>query len=170
MRASSAANDAVMADAIKLVHEGVTSAEIADQMLGLYRARTAARALAPPIVSFGANAGDLHHEPDDTVRAWRGDVVPFDTDVAANLLLGHDAHVFGASRREETGTHYDIVRRQRGRRGTHRTGRAHATDRCARRRVAEDAAMGSTLHIAWDTRSASVTTSRAMSRPSTIKS
>ena len=37
MRASSAANDAVMADAIKLVHEGVTEREIADQMLGLYR-------------------------------------------------------------------------------------------------------------------------------------
>ncbi len=37
MRASSAANDAVMADAIKLVHEGVTDREIADQMLSLYR-------------------------------------------------------------------------------------------------------------------------------------
>ena len=37
MRASSTANDAVMADAIKLVHEGVTEREIADQMLGLYR-------------------------------------------------------------------------------------------------------------------------------------
>ncbi|MFR3876935.1 MAG: hypothetical protein ACLTYW_00850 [Collinsella sp.] len=38
-----AANDAVMADAIKLVHEG-NEREIADQMLGLYRS-TAARAL-----------------------------------------------------------------------------------------------------------------------------
>ena len=37
MRMSSAANDTVMADVIKLVHEGVTEREIADQMLGLYR-------------------------------------------------------------------------------------------------------------------------------------
>ena len=37
MRASSAANDAVMTDVIKLVHDGVTEREIADQMLSLYR-------------------------------------------------------------------------------------------------------------------------------------
>ena len=64
---SSAANDAVMADAIKLVHEGVTEREIADQMLGLYRKHDCEGFSFPPIVSFGANAGDPHHEPDGTV-------------------------------------------------------------------------------------------------------
>ena len=58
MRVSSAANDAVMADAIKLVHEGVTEREIADQMLGLYRKHGCEGFSFPPIVSFGANAGD----------------------------------------------------------------------------------------------------------------
>lgn len=77
MRASSAANDAVMTDAIKLVHEGVTEHEIADQMLGLYRKHGCEGFSFPPIVSFGANAGDPHHEPDDTVLK-RGDVVLFD--------------------------------------------------------------------------------------------
>ena len=77
MRASSAANDAVMADAIKLVHEGVTEREIADQMLGLYRKHGCEGFSFPPIVSFGTNAGDPHHEPDDTVLK-RGDVVLFD--------------------------------------------------------------------------------------------
>ena len=77
MRVSSAANDAVMADAIKLVHEGVTEREIADQMLGLYRKHGCEGFSFPPIVSFGANAGDPHHEPDDTVLK-RGDVVLFD--------------------------------------------------------------------------------------------
>lgn len=77
MRMSSAANDAVMADAIKLVHEGVTEREIADQMLGLYRKHDCEGFSFPPIVSFGANAGDPHHEPDDTVLK-RGDVVLFD--------------------------------------------------------------------------------------------
>ena len=52
---SSAANDAVMVDAIKLVHEGVTEREIADQMLGLYRKHDCEGLLVfPPIVSFGA--------------------------------------------------------------------------------------------------------------------
>ena len=77
MRVSSAANDAVMADAIKLVHEGVTEREIADQMLGLYRKHGCEDFSFPPIVSFGANAGDPHHEPDDTPLA-SGDVVLFD--------------------------------------------------------------------------------------------
>ena len=77
MRVSSAANDAVMADAIELVHEGVTEREIADQMLGLYRKHDCEGFSFPPIVSFGANAGDPHHEPDDTVLK-RGDVVLFD--------------------------------------------------------------------------------------------
>ena len=77
MRVSSAANDAVMADAIKLVHEGVTEREIADQMLGLYRKHGCEGFSFPPIVSFGANAGDPHHEPDDTVLK-HGDVVLFD--------------------------------------------------------------------------------------------
>ena len=77
MRASSAANDAVMADAIKLVHEGVTEREIADQMLGLYRKHGCEGFSFPPIVSFGANAGDPHHEPDDTALK-SGDVVLFD--------------------------------------------------------------------------------------------
>ena len=77
MRMSSAANDAVMADAIKLAHEGVTEREIADQMLGLYRKHGCEGFSFPPIVSFGANAGDPHHEPDDTVLK-RGNVVLFD--------------------------------------------------------------------------------------------
>ena len=77
MRVSSAANDAVMSDAIKLVREGVTEREIADQMLGLYRKHGCEGFSFPPIVSFGANAGDPHHEPDDTVLK-RGDVVLFD--------------------------------------------------------------------------------------------
>lgn len=73
MRISSAANDAVIADAIQLVHEGVTEREIADQMLELYRNHGCDAFSFPPIVSFGANAGDPHHEPDGTVLK-RGDV------------------------------------------------------------------------------------------------
>ena len=85
MRMSSAANDAVMADAIKLVHEGVTEREIADQMLGLYRKHDCEGFSFPPIVSFGANAGDPHHEPDEeTARIY--DIVRRANEAAEALI------------------------------------------------------------------------------------
>ena len=111
MRASSAANDAVMADAIKLVHEGVTEREIADQMLGLYRNHGCEGFSFPPIVSFGANAGDPHHEPDDTVLK-RGDVVLFDIGGRRrNYCSDMTRTFFWGEPDEETARIYDIVRR-----------------------------------------------------------
>ena len=111
MRASSAANDAVMADAIKLVHEGVTEREIADQMLGLYRKHGCEGFSFPPIVSFGANAGDPHHEPDDTVLK-RGDVVLFDIGGRRrNYCSDMTRTFFWGEPDEETARIYDIVRR-----------------------------------------------------------
>ena len=111
MRASSAANDAVMADAIKLVHEGVTEREIADQMLGLYRNHGCEGFSFPPIVSFGANAGDPHHEPDDTALK-RGDVVLFDIGGRRrNYCSDMTRTFFWGEPDEETAHIYDIVRR-----------------------------------------------------------
>ena len=111
MRASSAINDAVMAELPALVHEGVTEHEIAAQMLALYRARGAQGFSFPPIVSFGANAANPHHEPDDTVlRA--GEVVLFDiggqhegycSDMTRTFFFGEPD--------EESVRIYDIVRR-----------------------------------------------------------
>lgn len=77
MRRSSAANDAVMKQARSLIAPGVTERAVADQLLGLYRAQGCEDFSFPPIVSFGANAADPHHEPDDT-RLREGDVVLFD--------------------------------------------------------------------------------------------
>ncbi len=111
MRVSSAANDAVMADAIKLVHEGGTEREIADQMLGLYRKHGCEGFSFPPIVSFGANAGDPHHEPDDTVLK-RGDVVLFDIGGRhRNYCSDMTRTFFWGDPDEETARIYDIVRR-----------------------------------------------------------
>ena len=77
MRKSSVANDAVMAGAAGLIHEGVSEREVADQLLDLYRAQGCEAFSFPPIVSFGANAADPHHEPDATALR-RGDVVLLD--------------------------------------------------------------------------------------------
>ncbi|MDO4596203.1 MAG: Xaa-Pro peptidase family protein [Coriobacteriaceae bacterium] len=77
MRESSAANDRVLQQAIRLVHEGVTEQEVASRLLDLYRAEGCEGFSFDPIVSFGANAADPHHEPDATALK-AGDVVLFD--------------------------------------------------------------------------------------------
>lgn len=77
MRAASATNDAAMDRFRQLVHEGVTEADVAGQLEGVYRELGAQGHSFTPIVSFGANTADPHHEPDDTPLA-PGDVVLFD--------------------------------------------------------------------------------------------
>ena len=111
MRRSSRENDAVMEDASRLVHEGATEREIAARMLGLYRAHGCDDFAFPPIVSFGANAGDPHHEPDGTALQ-EGQVVLFDIGGRYQRYCSDMTRVFfwGAVD-EETRRIYDIVRR-----------------------------------------------------------
>lgn len=60
---------------------------------------------------FGANAGDPHHEPDDTVLK-RGDVVLFDTGGRrCNYCSDMTRTFFWGEPDEETADIYDIVRR-----------------------------------------------------------
>ncbi len=142
MRASSAANDAVIADVIKLVHEGVTEREIADQMLSLYRKHGCEGFSFPPIVSFGANAGDPHHEPDDTVLK-RGDVVLFDIGGRRRNYCSDMTRTFFGRAGRGDGAHLRYrAQCQRGRRGAHRAGRAHVRLDRAARDVIEDAGYG----------------------------
>lgn len=111
MRTSSAANDAVMADAVELIHEGVTEREVADRLLGIYRAHGCDAYSFPPIVSFGANAGDPHHEPDAT-KLKRGEVVLFDIGGRyQNYCSDMTRTFFWGEPDEETMRIYDIVRR-----------------------------------------------------------
>lgn len=77
MRAASRTNDAAMAQFRSLVHEGVTEAEVGGLLEGIYRELGAQGHSFAPIVSFGANAADPHHEPDNT-QLKKGDVVLFD--------------------------------------------------------------------------------------------
>ncbi len=77
MRAASVINDQAMGRFAKLIHEGVTERQVADQMLQIYLDLGAEGYSFTPIVSFGANAADPHHLPDDTV-VKEGDCVLFD--------------------------------------------------------------------------------------------
>lgn len=77
MREASRINDLAMAEFKKLIKEGVTEKQIAEQMLGIYRKLGADDRSFSPIVSFGKNTAIGHHEPDDTVLQ-EGDAVIMD--------------------------------------------------------------------------------------------
>ncbi len=66
MRISSDINDKAMAEFKKLVREGITEKEMAEQMLKIYTDLGADGFSFEPLVAFGANAADPHHGPDNT--------------------------------------------------------------------------------------------------------
>ena len=70
-------NDLAMEKFKALIHEGVTELEVASQIEEIYKELGAQGNSFAPIICFGANAANPHHEPDDTVIA-EGDVVLFD--------------------------------------------------------------------------------------------
>lgn len=77
MRTASAINDKGMDWLISQVREGITELDIAERLPQAYRTLGASGNSFDPIVSFGANAADPHHEPDQTTLA-KGDMVLFD--------------------------------------------------------------------------------------------
>lgn len=77
MRVASNINDQAMARFKTLIHEGVSEKEVAEKMLKVYLDLGADGFSFEPIVSFGENAADPHHMPDDTVLK-EGDCVLFD--------------------------------------------------------------------------------------------
>ena len=111
MRAASATNDRAMAWLAAQVRPGVTEQQIADGLLGEYRRLGAQDHSFTPIVSFGANAADPHHEPDDTVFA-QGDMVLFDVGCKQDWYCSDMTRTFfTAEPTEHQRAVYDTVRR-----------------------------------------------------------
>ncbi len=77
MRVASIINDKAIDKFKDLIHEGVTEKEVADQTLAIYKSLGADDFSFEPLIAFGANAADPHHEPDNTVIK-EGDCVLFD--------------------------------------------------------------------------------------------
>ena len=80
MRESSRINDRAMERFRGLIRAGITEREAAAQCGEIYRelgADSGNTYSFPPIVAFGVNSADPHHEPDDTVLK-EGDAVLFD--------------------------------------------------------------------------------------------
>ena len=77
MREASRINDEVNLLASEYVKEGMTEKQVAAFIDGEFAKRGCSGPSFTTIVSFGANAADPHHEPDDTVLK-KGDCVLFD--------------------------------------------------------------------------------------------
>lgn len=77
MEFASRQNDEVMLRIKAEVREGVTEIELAEKLDRIYRDMGAERLSFPSIVSFGANAADPHHRPNNTVLK-AGECVLFD--------------------------------------------------------------------------------------------
>ena len=111
MRAASRTNDTAMARFRELVHEGVTEAEVAGQLEALYRRLGAQGHSFTPIVSFGANAADPHHEPDGTVLK-EGDCVLFDMGCVKSRYCSDMTRTwFCGQPTEKQAAVHDLVRR-----------------------------------------------------------
>ena len=77
MREATRINDLVMERAAARLKEGVTEKEIADYIVSQYAAEGCDSEAFQTIVSFGPNAADPHHEPDNTVLK-AGDCIVID--------------------------------------------------------------------------------------------
>ncbi|HCT90521.1 MAG TPA: peptidase M24 family protein [Lachnospiraceae bacterium] len=111
MRAASAINDQAMERLYGLVRKGTTEREIADRLLEIYLELGAEGFSFPPIVSFGANAADPHHMPDDTVLT-PGDVVLFDVGcVKDGYCSDMTRTVYYKKATEQNREIYELVRR-----------------------------------------------------------
>ena len=143
MRAASETNDAAMARFRELVHEGATEQEIAGKLEDIYRELGAQGHSFAPIVSFGANAADPHHEPDGTVLK-EGDVVLFDVGCRQDEYCADMTRTFFFGEPDEEQRRvYEIVRQanEAGRAAVHPGARFCDIDGAARK-VIEDAGYG----------------------------
>ncbi|MFV0527557.1 MAG: M24 family metallopeptidase [Lachnospiraceae bacterium] len=86
-------NDLAMEEFKKLIVSGVTEKEVAEQMLGIYRALGAEDHSFTPIVAFGANAASSHHMPDDTVLQ-EGDCVLYDVGCRKDMYCADMTRTF----------------------------------------------------------------------------
>ena len=111
MRTASRINDAVNEAAKQYVKAGITEREVASFIDSQYRAHGCEGPSFTTIVSFGANAADPHHEPDDTVLK-PGDCVLFDMGCIKDRYCSDMTRTWfcGQPTEKQTAVH-DLVRR-----------------------------------------------------------
>lgn len=143
MRDASLTNDQAMDWLVAQLHEGVTEQQIAEGLLGEYRRLGAQDHSFTPIVSFGTNAADPHHEPDQTVLA-AGDMVLFDVGCKRDWYCSDMTRTFFTTTPSERQLLvYDTVRRaNEAAEAVVRPGVTFAQIDLTARKIIEDAGFG----------------------------
>ena len=106
MRESSRINDACMEKAAAWLKEGMTEKECADYIRSLYKEEGCEEGFNT-IISFGANAADPHHEPDDTVLK-EGDCIVIDMGCRKDSYCSDMTRTFFCKKEDPI---HDLVRR-----------------------------------------------------------
>ena len=111
MREASRINDAVNEAAKHYIKAGMTEREVAEFIDAQFRAYGCEGPSFTTIVSFGANAADPHHEPDDTVLK-EGDCVLFDMGCVKSRYCSDMTRTwFCGQPTEKQAAVHDLVRR-----------------------------------------------------------
>ena len=111
MREASRINDAVNEAAKHYIKAGMTEREVAEFIDAQFRAHGCEGPSFTTIVSFGANAADPHHEPDDTVLK-EGDCVLFDMGCVKSRYCSDMTRTwFCGQPTEKQAAVHDLVRR-----------------------------------------------------------
>lgn len=110
MRDASRINDICIEKGLEFVKAGVTEREVADYIRETFKWESAEGESFETIVSFGANAADPHHSPDDTV-VKEGDCVLIDMGCKKNHYCSDMTRTaFFRAASEESKKIHDIVR------------------------------------------------------------
>ena len=111
MREASRINDLVNEEAKHYVKAGMTERQVAEFIDSRFRAYGCEGPSFTTIVSFGANAADPHHEPDDTVLQ-EGDCVLFDMGCVKDRYCSDMTRTwFCGQPTEKQAAVHDLVRR-----------------------------------------------------------
>ena len=111
MRTASHINDLVNEEAKHYVKAGMTERQVAEFIDARFRAHGCEGPSFTTIVSFGANAADPHHEPDDTVLK-EGDCVLFDMGCVKDRYCSDMTRTwFCGQPTEKQAAVHDLVRR-----------------------------------------------------------
>lgn len=111
MRAASRLNDEVTARTIERLREGMTEAEAGAVYTQLAKELGAQGCSFPPLICFGANGSEPHHDTDDVTKLKAGDVVILDVGVKlGDYCADMTRTVFFGQPTDEAKKVYEIVK------------------------------------------------------------
>jgi Xaa-Pro aminopeptidase len=106
-------SERVLADAVKKLKEGISEIEIANFIKKQFVKYGAPILSFPPIVAFGKNSANIHHEPSN-VKLKKGDIVMFDIGTTVNHYCSDmtRTYFFGEPSEKHKKVYLDVLKAQ----------------------------------------------------------